>query len=346
MMSTSRRADWACYVAGTVPGALLAFAAAAHLVPERVAIALFALSFVGLNLAHMAATWSRVYLTPGGTRSAPVERLYVPALLLVGALCTEALGWGAFLLVVQFYLSLHHATLQTYGIVRSTQRRAGRTIGPRAARLDQAACLLLPMGALTYRARAVCGTYAGAILPPPPLWLAVGSMAAGVVALLAFLAREIVAARRGAPVDALSVAVVLATNLVWTSLLLGIAHPTLPLYALASSHYVQYLYFVWRYEQAKPTLDALPPLVRERMAPPATLGYVIGLTACGGAAVALLTVISIGLRAVASELALRPEAALAIPPWAAAMIGVNLSHYWLDHRIWRSPRGAVTPSPT
>lgn len=342
----NRREEWLCYVAGTIPGAALAFAASARLVPERLALAVFAVSFVGLNLAHMAATWSRVYVAPGVARVAPVERLVVPSVLLFGALSAEAVGWGAFLLVVQFYLSLHHATLQTYGIVRSTQRRAGRVIGPGAARLDQAACLLLPMGALTYRARVVCTTYAGAILPPPPRWLAVGALAAGVVALGAFLAREALAARRGEPVESLSIAVVLATNIVWTSLLLGIAHPTLPLYALASSHYVQYLYFVWRYEQAKPVLGALPAPVRERMAPPHAVGYLLGLTAVGGAVVALLTVASVGLRAVASELALRPAAALAIPPWAAAMIGVNLSHYWLDHRIWRSPRAAATPSPT
>ena len=40
----------------------------------------------------------------------------------------------------------------------------------------------------------------------------------------------------------------------------------------------------------------------------------------------------------------RPETALDLAPWAAAMLGVNLEHYWLDHRIWRSPKRGLAPA--
>jgi hypothetical protein len=49
----------------------------------------------------------------------------------------------------------------------------------------------------------------------------------------------------------------------------------------------------------------------------------------------LLTFVTVGLRAAAASMAWRPAGALDLEPWAAAMIGVNLEHYWLDHRIWR-----------
>jgi hypothetical protein len=338
--SMTRRAEWGCYVLGTIPGALLAFAAWRGLVPEKVALAVFALSFVGLNLAHMAATWSRVYLTPRGWRSAPVERLYLPAALMLGAICFEATGWGATLLVVQYYLSLHHATLQNYGILRATQRRAGRSLEGAATRLDQAACLLLPLGALLYRSREISHTYSTAPVPPPPQWLVASVMGAGAVALAAFLAREALASRAGEPVDPIGVGMVLSTNVVWTALLVGIDHPAIPLYALASSHYIQYLYFVWRFEQARPGLELVPARLRPLVAPPSRLAYLAGLTALGGGVVVGLTLLSVVIRAALSSFGLRPVDALDIPPWAAAMIGVNLSHYWLDHRIWRSPRVA------
>ncbi len=69
--------------------------------------------------------------------------------------------------------------------------------------------------------------------------------------------------------------------------------------------------------------------------------YVVLLLAMGGAVTVLLTLVSAGLRSVATWTMLRPETALAIPAWAAAMIGVNLEHYWLDHRIWRTRKRAA-----
>jgi hypothetical protein len=60
------------------------------------------------------------------------------------------------------------------------------------------------------------------------------------------------------------------------------------------------------------------------------------LTGFGGAIVVLLTLLAMGARALADAQGWRPANALPIAPWAAAMIGVNLTHYWLDHRIWRA----------
>ena len=58
-----------------------------------------------------------------------------------------------------------------------------------------------------------------------------------------------------------------------------------------------------------------------------------------------LTFASAGLRTLATSMQLRPESALDLAPWAAAMLGINLEHYWLDHRIWRTPRPAVAAQP-
>ena len=57
--------EWVAFVWSSVPGALLATAAASGAVSERIALGLFAISFVGLNLMHMGATWARVYVRPG-----------------------------------------------------------------------------------------------------------------------------------------------------------------------------------------------------------------------------------------------------------------------------------------
>jgi len=327
--------EWLCYVASPLPGACLALAMGAGLVGETAALTIFSLSFVGLNLAHMAATWSRAYLDPRGLREALFERAVIPAILVLGALGAEALGYGAALLGTQYYLSLHHAMMQNYGLSRALQRRAGRSPSPLSLRVDQAACLLLPLGALLYRARAVSQTYSTAPLLSPPLALAIAISILGALALVAHVTREILAAWRGEPVDPLGPAIIVSQVLLWTALPLWIEHPAIPLYALASGHYVQYLYFVWRFERARPGLGILPSWLRARIAPPSRIAYLVALTGLGGIVVVLLSLGAVAFRAVAEATGARPAGALPIPPWAAAMIGVNLAHYWLDRRIWR-----------
>jgi hypothetical protein len=324
-MTSGRRAEWICYVLGTLPGAALALIAAAGLLPERAAVGLFALSFIGLNLMHNAATWSRAYLDADGLASAPIERIVIPALLVTSALVAEALGGAALLLGAQYYLSIHHAAMQNYGILRHTQRRAGRALG---ARLDQAACLLLPIGALLYRASAVTDRYNEATLASPPLWLATAVLVAGAAALLAFVVREAIQRARGQGAPLVGVVFAAVTTLLWSWLILSLSHPALPLYALASGHYVQYLYFV---------------ACMERRPASAAPGWLLRLLVAGGAIVLVITAGAAAARAIASAAGARPPGSLAIPPWAAAMIGVNLAHYWLDSRIWRrrASRGAA-----
>jgi hypothetical protein len=294
---------WFAYVLSAVPGALLALLAATGMVAESTAVALFAPSFIGLNLAHMAATWGHAYLDGP---VAPVERILIPAVIVVSCLGLEAAGFGALLLLFQYWLSIHHAAMQNYGLLRSTQPGRGRRLEPRSGRrIDQAACVLLPLGALAYRAR-ICRFYDGAVLPAPPPWLAPILMGAGALAIALFLRRER---------HLLSAALVAGVTLLWSGLLIGIAHPALPLYALASGHYVQQLYFVWkRGDFARGT---------------APLAYLVALTAAAGAVVLALLLLTLGARSLAGT-------ASPIPPWVAAMIGVNLSHYWLEHRIWRA----------
>lgn len=341
----SRAREWFCYVASPIPGACLAFAAHAGFIPENVALALFALSFVGLNLAHMAATWSRVYLDPQNMKSAMLERAWVPTLLVLLAIGGESVGYGALLLGAQYYLSLHHAMMQNYGLSRSTQRRAGRVLSSFSLRIEQAACFLLPFGALLYRAREVCRTYSTATLWMPPLRLVVFTTAAGGIALLAHVLREILAYRRGERVDPLGPAIILSQVGLWSLLPLVIDHPAIPLYALASGHYVQYLYFVYNTEASRPGLAVVPSALRARIAPPSKFAYLAALTGLGGVVVVVLTLLVLGARAAAEANGLRPATALPIAPWAAAMIGVNLAHYWLDHRIWRfRPKGSKAQS--
>jgi hypothetical protein len=109
---------------------------------------------------------------------------------------------------------------------------------------------------------------------------------------------------------------------------------------LASGHYAQYLYFVWMAESKEPLPRAgLGTRPRLRMALRSSrVVYLMLLLGLGGIVTLLLTFLSSGLRAGAGWMQWRPDTALALAPWAAAMIGVNFEHYWLDHRIWRTPR--------
>lgn len=327
---------WAAFVWSSVPGAALATAAAAGLVPERLALALFAISFVGLNLMHMGATWARVYVRPRW-RSNPAERLAMPVALAAFALSFEAIGGGALLLAAQYFLSFHHALMQNYGLLRASQRRTGRSVD---VRLDLAACLLLPGAALLYRAGMVCDRYAGAALPTVPAPLVNAMACLGVLALAAFAWREWRCHRRGEHVDPIGAGILFGTNLMWSALLIGNPHPAMPLYALAVGHYVQYLYFVRQAEAREPAASSsLTVGARLQSALQSSrLRYLVVLLAMGGLVTLLLTFVSVGLRSAAAGMGLRPENALDLAPWAAAMIGVNLEHYWLDHRIWRSPR--------
>ncbi|MEI8255940.1 MAG: hypothetical protein WCJ30_09740 [Deltaproteobacteria bacterium] len=331
-------AAWAALVLGSTPGVVLAVLGAGHVLSDRVVVAVFSLSFVALNMMHMAATWSVVYLESESWRNARVERVVVPLLIVVAVLTVEASGGAVALLGVQYYLSLHHAVLQNYGIVRSRQRRAGRNVSGRGMWLDMAACGLGPMAALTYRAHAVSGVYNGAPLWKPPLWLAVGLAAGGMLALVAWLVREARALRAGEWVDPLSIGLLVVTSGTWIALLLCIRSPALPFYALASGHYVQYLYFVWQYQHRPNSFNALPARLRELVAPPARWSYFASLMAFGGSVTLGLTVVAVGVRALAWSAGLRPPGAFAAPPWVAAMLAINLQHYWLDHRIWRAPR--------
>jgi hypothetical protein len=331
--------EWLAFVWSSVPGLLLAVAAAAGLIPESVALALFAVSFVGLNLMHMGATWARVYVRPGW-RSNAVERLLIPVALVVFALSFEAVGGGALLLAAQYFISFHHALMQNYGLVRASQRRSGRTVD---VRLDLAACLLLPGAALLYRARAVCGEYSGAGLPVVPTPFIQALAITGAVALAAFAAREWLSYRRGETVDPIGIGMLFGTNLMWSAMLVLIAHPAIPLFALASGHYAQYIYFVRRVEIGDRPAASSNPLRAwlQSGLRSSTLRYLLLLFVLAAGVTLLLTFASLGLRAAAVSAGLRPEGALAIPVWAAAMLGVNLEHYWLDRRIWRSRRPAV-----
>ena len=326
--------DWIAFIWSSVPGALLAVACATGAIPETVAMSLFAVSFVGLNLMHMGATWARVYVRPSW-RERPLERLAVPVALAAFALCYEAVGGGAVLLALQYFLSFHHAIMQNYGLLRASQRRTRREIDPR---LDLAACLLLPGAALLYRTGAVSDRYSGALVPAFPMVLVHIMAIAGVAALLGFAWREWQAYRNGERVDPIGTGIVFGPNLVWSAMLVCIPHPAAPLYAIASAHYVQYLYFVWHVQRNDPMERPSPQIgSRVRVAMRTSrLGYLVGLLAIAGSVTLLLTFAATGLRTAASAMMLRPDGALDIAPWAAAMIGVNLEHYWLDHRIWRT----------
>jgi len=334
---TPMSAEWMAFVWSSVPGAIVAVACATSAIPETLAMALFAVSFVGLNLMHMGATWARVYVRPGW-RDRPLERLAIPVALAASALCYEAVGGGAALLAAQYFLSFHHAIMQNYGLLRASQRRTRREVD---SRLDLAACLLLPGAALLYRVGAVSARYSGALVPAFPMPLIQIMAIAGVGALLGFAWREWHAHRNGERVDPIGPGIVFGPNLLWSAMLVGIPHPAAPFYALASGHYMQYLYFVWHVQEHDPPEDAssgVGPRMRLVLRT-SRLRYLAGLLAIAGVVTVVLTLAASGLRAAAAAMMLRPEGALDIAPWAAAMIGVNLEHYWLDHRIWRtSPR--------
>lgn len=331
------RSTWLVQVLGSAPGALLVLAAAAGALPERVALLAFVPSFVALNLVHMAAAWSRAYLGAGVPPSRRVELVAVPVALGLAALGAEALGGAVLLLGAQYYLSIHHAVMQNYGLLRASQRERGRVVLPRAARLDLLACTLPALAALLERARRV-HSYNGASLASPPAALPAAVAAAAVVALVALAVREARAARRGEALDPVGLGLVYGTGLLWSALLLGGSHPALPIYALASGHYVQHLWFVRRAERRSPApLAALPERWRRLVGPESALGYYAFLGALGAGVTVLVSLAALGLRAWASAAGLRSADALDLPPWGAAMLAINLHHYALEHRLWRTP---------
>lgn len=338
---------WAALVLGALPGAGLATAAALGWLRADVALLLFVPSFVALNAMHMAATWSRTYLTRDFASERPIERIVVPTALVVAALFLEALGGAIALFGLQYYLSLHHAAMQNYGLLRATQRGPRPVPGALASRTAQAACVLPLMAALAYRAREICGTYDEAPLATPPATLVAALAAGAVVATIAFALQELAARSRGEAIDPLGVAIVLGLTWLWVALIVLVAHPALPLFAIASGHYVQYLWVAGRAERARSSgLDRVPSVLREWIHPGrSTAGHLAFLAALGASGIAILTLVAIAVRGIADATGLRPAAAMELPPWGAAMLAVNLHHYWLDHRIWRSaPARAPTPS--
>jgi hypothetical protein len=329
-------ADWAAYVLGGVPGLILAGSAALGFLPNTLVIGLFALSFIGLNLVHLSSTWSRVYLDPAGWRSRRLERVTLPALLVLATLAIEAAGGALLLLSIQYYLSLHHGVMENYGIVRFTEKRLGRRRDRASCHLLIACCMAGPLAALLWRARHVATTYHGVSLLAVPEWFPIVLAGVAAVALPIWVLGEWRARLRGEPVSALGVALVLLTNLLWSGLLLNVEHPLLPLFAIASAHYVQHIYFVWRFEHRPQALAELPARWRGWIAPPKLWRYLLALAALGASLVLVLTGACAAARWAADTLGFGTESRL-LPPWTAAMIAVNFWHYWLDHRVWRAP---------
>jgi len=338
----STATDWFFYVACGLPGALLAIVAWQGLVSEQTATAAFAVSFIALNVAHLAATYTHVYLDADGWRGTLLERAAVPVGLVLLALLVDAAGGWVLLLNAQLYLSIHHAEMQNYGIARASQRRSGRTIGARMLRLDQAACLLGPLAAWMWRCKDICDHYRGAPMFAPPSWFIAAVGAAGAVALVAYAARETAAWARGEHVDPVGPAMVIGINVLWTGLLLTIPHPLYASYAIASAHYVQYLYCVWKYESRHPGLSLVPDRLRVRIAPPARVGYLASQIATGLVIVGVVTLATMAIRQATVATAASQTDAFPLPAWSTAIIAVNFAHYWLDSRIWRSASAART----
>ena len=236
----------------SLPGAALAVAAATGVVSESVALSLFAVSFVGLNLMHMGATWARVYVP--GMASSPVERLWIP--IAPGRLRRELRVHrrrGA--------LARHRST-SSASITRScrTTGSTGRLSAAVAARSTHVSTGGVPSAAR--RGAAVSRRHGAATAIPARCCHRRrsrgcrghgGGRCAGAGGVC--LARMAGApARRAGRSDRHRL--LFGTNLTWSALLVFIPHPAIPLFALASGHYIQYLYFVWRVEQRTPAIAA------------------------------------------------------------------------------------------
>lgn len=74
-------AEWVMFVRSSLSGIGLAIAGMAGWVPETIALAIFAVSLVGLNLMLIAVTLVCVYVRPQW-RVNPMERRYAPCALL------------------------------------------------------------------------------------------------------------------------------------------------------------------------------------------------------------------------------------------------------------------------
>ena len=327
--SGSRSSGAAC------PGNLAT--AATVVIPERVALALFAVSFVGLNLMHMAATWARVYVRPSWRshrsnawryrsrwrasrwpdKPSEVERCCSPS-------------------------STSELPPRLDAELRAGSRLPAANRPLRRTRLDLAAlpacCPARRCSIGGRRMRSVCRS-AAAVGANVARADDVGRRRIGVGGVR--LARVALASPRRTSIRS-GIGILLGHEFgSGPALLVGNPHPAMPLYALASGRCAQYLYFVWHAE-ARETSDGLV----HRSGCVCNTGCARRGTAVHraplgdgrrGDVAPHVRVCRIALGR-STSMTLRPENALDIPPWAAAMIGVNLEHYWLDHRIWRTSR--------
>lgn len=289
---------------------------------------------------HLAATYYRVYVDRREVRAYWQVAFRVPmAIFAVVLLLVNFLPEAAPLMYsVWFHWQWWHIARQQYGVVRVYQRTQ-RTSRPEIdRRIDLAAMFMVPIWGLLSRSNQWFeASQTGKpspfldgpiwMVPVPHLVVAIAAVLSGAT-LVVFLGRQVQLIRSRefslpkclmilSGMATFAVAMVLIRDFNWGYL------------ALSLWHSVQYIFFVWHYQNRKyrSTIDPEARLASYLAQPKnlwAYLAFLLAITFLVGG-VLCQTLKSLGLT----------------PLLFTVVLTLNLHHYWIDSVVWKTRKAAA-----
>jgi hypothetical protein len=274
---------------------------------------------------HVVATFTRLCFDRASFRERRFLVLGLPPLVLA-ATATLFFAAGAWSLAsLYLYWQWFHYVRQSHGVAKIYQRRSGMPL-PGDERLERAAFWALPLLGILHRSHQAPARFLGVelrVVPVPEL--AVTLAAAGALVLLAcWLAARATAAWRG-QLPLAHTLYVLSHHAVFFTAYVAIDDPTHGWLVANVWHNLQYLAFVWLYNERRfrAGVDATAPLL-SRLSQPGNAS--LWFAAC----LALATSVYLAIQSAVGTLA------LALVVYQT----INFHHYLVDGVIWkvRSPR--------
>ena len=289
---------------------------------------------------HLAATYYRVYADRREVRAYWQVAFHVPMVMftVVLALVHFLPELAPLMYSVWFHWQWWHIARQQYGVVRVYQRTQ-RTSRPELdRRIDLAAMFVVPIWGLLSRSNQWFeASQTGKPSPflDGPIWMIpVPQLVVGIAAVLSgatlalFLARQVQLIRSRefslpkclmilSGMATFAVAMVLIRDFNWGYL------------ALSLWHSVQYIFFVWHYQNRKyrSTIDPEARLASYLAQPRNLWAYLLFLM--------MITALVAGV--VCETLK-----SLGLTPWLFTLVlTLNLHHYWIDSVVWKSRKAAA-----
>ena len=314
-------------------GAVVATLLAAGLLPQAAGRGLTDALVAGLAIltyAHLIAVAPRAYLNRD-VLAAHTARLTIVPLLVLALLLASPVALAAGLVLAVFW-DVHHSAMQTFGLGRIYDMKAGND--PHALRrVDLLLNSALYIGPIAAGASMVVhfesfdsfksvGWTTLTTVPTVALHAARWVQMAGVIAWIAVVGAALVAYHRAGAAgyrlsphkQALLLSTAITSILAW-----GLAPPALAFLTVNLFHAVQYFALVWLKEGGR--MRALVPARRAAWALPLFVG------ACVGFGVLYWHFHEIGLAGAGA--------------WLAPFVACSLLHFWYDGFVWSVRRKLV-----